>query len=434
MKGIFKKTLHLSALGLLAMASSQAFASGYKLEFQSPSVLADAGDAAVVEDAGTNWYNSAGLIRLPQQLVVGSNALIESTTFTGTAMAPSVFGPAFSFAGAGSASSHPSPFIPAIHYNMPFLNRYAIGVSLVPAWGLVEDYGENALTRYDLTRIYTRTIDIAPSFAMKVNNKWSFGLGPDFNYFMLSTKNLVRTEGPIALGGTAGDSISRSTGQNWGYGWHAGLLFAPDPMTRVGLNYRSKISMHIKGYSDFSASFGTFETNQFQLNLVHPPTTTLSVYRDLNPRWAVMGTLAYDQWSTLRNYNAQNFQSVPTAGNPMGTVNVILPQNMHNTLDASIGAHYKYNDAMMLRGSFKYEGAPTNTAFRDINNPDAPKYGINLGARLQLAKKVAVDVMYGHVFTPTVGINNTNPVTLASISGTSRTSIDILGMQIVWDI
>lgn len=50
----FRKLFKLGSLGLIAALSSQAYASGYKLEFQSPSVLADAGDAAVVEDAGTN--------------------------------------------------------------------------------------------------------------------------------------------------------------------------------------------------------------------------------------------------------------------------------------------------------------------------------------------------------------------------------------------
>ena len=81
MKRNFRKWLRFSSLGIIATLSTSVFASGYKLEFQSVSVLADAGDAAVVEDAGTNWYNSAGLVYLPQQLVGSAIDVYQHVTF-----------------------------------------------------------------------------------------------------------------------------------------------------------------------------------------------------------------------------------------------------------------------------------------------------------------------------------------------------------------
>src|SRR5438094_6647890 len=122
MKGFKRKIISLSVLGFIAALSSEANAAGYKLEFQSVSVLADAGEAAVVEDAGTNWYNAAGLVNLPQQLVYSAIDVYAPTTFTGTTTAPSVFGPAFSFRAVGSASSHPNTILPAIHYSIPVLD------------------------------------------------------------------------------------------------------------------------------------------------------------------------------------------------------------------------------------------------------------------------------------------------------------------------
>lgn len=89
MKRRFIRALSFSGLGLMAALSSQVFAAGYKLEFQSPSVLADAGEAAVVEDAGTNWYNSAGLVYLPQQLVAAVTDVYQRVRFSGASSAPS---------------------------------------------------------------------------------------------------------------------------------------------------------------------------------------------------------------------------------------------------------------------------------------------------------------------------------------------------------
>jgi long-chain fatty acid transport protein len=433
-KGLFKKTLLLSGLGLISALPFQANASGYKLEFQSPSVLADAGEAAVVEDAGTNWYNSAGLVYLPQQYVLAGTEVWQSTRFNGQTTAATgvpVTGPVNS-----TATSKPHVFLPAVHYVHPIKDRFAVGISLVPAWGLMEQYGNNdSVLRYDLVRIYTKTIDIEPSFAMKINKQWSVGLGPDIHYFQVLNTSNVFTSPPPPFGlGTTGDSISRYSASDWNYGWHIGALFRPNEATRIGLNYRSKIVEHLAGHSDFAVPggplAGLYETNQFRVNIPLPPTTTLSVYRDITARWALMGTIAYDQWGVIKGYYAKSYIQ-PVKPN---LINVSLVQGFHNTFDLSFGTHYKLNDQWMLRASFKYLPTPTNGAYRDVAFPDGPKYGINFGARYTMNKKFAFDMIYGHVFSPQVGINSKNPVTGAASSGSTQTSINLVGAQLVWNI
>jgi long-chain fatty acid transport protein len=441
MKRTNKKILGYAyvALGLMTALSFQAYAAGYKLEFQSASTLADAGDAAVVEDAGTNWYNSAGLVYLPQQWVVSGIDLYEQTKFSGTTQAPAPRLPFPSvgsgFSAAGTASSYPNSRLPAIHYVYPFKERWAVGISIVPAWGLAEDYGQNSLLRYDLIRVYTKTIDIAPSAAMKINDQWSVGLGPDFHYFSIQSKNNVRTEGSPPFG-TVGDSLSRFSADDWNTGWHAGLLFRLNDTTRFGVNYRSKIVMHTEGYSDFILNGVTqYETNRFGLNITLPPTTSFSIYHDVTQRWALMGTISYDQWSTLKDYNAQNYIQPPTApGGPPSFINVSLPQGMSNTFDLGVGTHYVLNEQWMLRGSVKYEPTPTNNAYRDVNFPDGSKLGFQVGARYQINKKLAVDLIYGHVFVKTASINATNPITYSNANGHVNTNINLAGAQLVWNV
>lgn len=431
MKRIFKNLFKLSGLGLLAALSSHAYASGYKLEFQSPSVLADAGEAAVVEDAGTNWYNSAGLVYLPQQIVGAVTDVYQRTVFSGTSMAPSPIPGAPGYVNTNAdASSYPNSILPAFHYVYPFKDRYAVGISVVPAWGLMEDYGENSEVRYSLNKISTKTIDIAPSFAMKLTNQWSLGLGPDFHYFSLQSRSHAFTQ-PI----TTQDSVSRYNANNWGRGWHAGLLLRLDDATRVGLNYRSKIVMNMTGGSDFAlTNIAGYHTDQFKVSIPMPPVTTLSVYHDVTPVFALMGTLAYDQWSVIKYYYGQNFQQPPSATNPTGRINVVLPQNFSDTLDVSAGTHYKLNDKWMLRGSIKFEPTPTRDSDRAISFPDARKIGLNFGARYQVNKKVAVDMIYAHVFTKQVHINDVNPASGATSVGQVNTEINLVGAQLVWNI
>lgn len=438
-----KRLLSVSSLGLVTVLSSQAFGSGYRMEFQSASVLADGGDAAVVEDAGTNWYNSAGLIKLPQQLVLSGIDVYAPTTFTGSVTAPSVlsFAPppfnaaASNFTASGSASSHPNNFIPGLHYNMPFMKGFAFGLSVVPAWGFTENYGQNSILRYNLTRVYTKTNDIAPSLSVAINDQWSLGVGPDFHYFSVLSRGNVRTEGLAPLG-TPGDSIQRFSANSWGYGAHIGLLYQLKESTRFGINYRTQIIMPLEGYSDFGVNQGAhYENGNFKLKVPLPPSTAISFYHDLNPIWALMGTVVYDQWSIVNHYTAQNIVQPPTPANPTGIIpSVLLPQKMHNTFDLALGTHFKYSDQITLRGSLRYEPTPTTSKFRYVNFPDGTKLGVNLGARYQYSKRIALDVIYAHVFVKTMTINDVNPLTTATASGQQRTSIDLLGGQVVFNI
>lgn len=417
MKRINKKIVGSCVLGLMTAWTLQANAAGYKLEFQSASTLADSGDAAVVEDAGTNWYNSAGLVYLPQQLALSGIEVYQHTKFAGTITNPGAPGPV-----SATANSYPNAFLPAIHYVYPFKERWAAGISIVPAWGLMEDYGNTNL-RYNLLRLYTKTIDVAPSLALRMNDQWSAGLGPDFHYFSVSSKNAVNTP---TLGG---DSLSRYSADHWNEGWHAGLLFRVNDATRVGLNYRSRIVMHLQGYSSLGLNgVGSLETNQFSVNIPLPPTTSLSVYHDMTSRFAMMGTVTYDQWGILNAYNAHNFQSAT------GLTDVSLPQNMSNTVDWGLGIHYKLNQQWMLRANAKYEPTPTNSKDRDVSFPDGDKLGVQIGARYQINDKLMLDLIYGHVFVKQVNIGLTNPGTAVATNGHSNTSINLAGAQLVWNI
>lgn len=445
------KLWKLSSLGLLTLLATQAYASGYKIEFQSASTLADAGNAAVVEDAGTNWYNAAGLVNLPLQVAMSAIDVYAPTVFHGTVNAPSTlnsFPPpintfASNYTATGTASSHPNSMLPAMHMSYPMNDKIALGLSVVPAWGFTEDYGEGSMLRYNLTRVYTKTLDISPSIAFRINPQWSIGFGPDMHYFSVQSKTHVRTEGlppgPIFGIGTNNDSISRFTANDWSYGGHIGVLFQATDTTRIGLNYRSKLVMNLSGDSTFGldqgSSYAMFETNTFYLPLPLPATTTLSLYHDMTPCWALMGTLAYDQWSSIQNYHARNYIQPPLPTNPSGILpDVNAPQHLHNTVDLSMGTKFKLNDKFTLRGSLKYVATPTTSSYRYVNFPDGVKYGVQIGARYQVTDKVALDAIYGHVFVNKAHINDENPVTFALATGHQTTSIDLLGGQLVWNL
>lgn len=453
-KAMLKKISIVVFPSLLATIPIYTHASGYRMEFQSVSIMGGGGEAAALEDAGTNWYNSAGDVYMPKQLVLSSFDVYIPTTFTGVATAPSPYNrpplpptPNFGYnSGLGSASSDFNVIIPAMHATYPLSDRYALGLSVVPAWGLREDYGSHSILRYTLQSIYSRTFDIAPSLAIKLNNQWSVGFGPDFNYFTVQSEGSVRTEGYLATPtppfppgtppGTAGDSIQRFTGEKWKTGWHAGILLRPNETTRIGLNYRSRIIMDLQGDSSFAVFNGpTFTAGNFSIRVPMPASTSLSIYHDMNPKLAITGNITYDQWSLNKAYHTNNVISPPTTtgGQPVLS-NPSIEQNFDDTIDFSVGTHYKLTDRLMLRGVVKYLQTPTNNVDRDVNFPDSPKLGFNFGSRYQMTKNVALDLVYGHVFLWQEPINSTNPLTGANANGHVRSHVDFVGGEFVINI
>jgi len=127
---------------------------------------------------------------------------------------------------------------------------------------------------------------------------------------------------------------------------------------------------------------------------------------------------------------------------PTGPTPVSLPQGFRNTFDFGIGAHYHLNEKWLLRGNVKYEPTPTGDLHRDISFPDGNKLGVQIGGRYHFNKCLALDLLYGHVFTKSVPIRpemavypgTTTPITGVTINGHSSTSIDLVGAQLVWNI
>lgn len=439
MRRMLKKGMGLSSLGILALLTTQVYAAGYKVEFQSASTFADGGDAAVVDDASTNWYNAAGLVLLPQQLVVANTLVYAPATFSGTAVAPNVLAtprvPIPPFVGTGRASSHTTVDLPAFHYAYPIDASWSLGFSAVPAWGLIENYGQHSLVRYTGYSIYSKSMDLEPSVAWRFNNNWSFGIGPDFHYFSSSTDFAINT-----MVGSLGlvDSLEHYSGQDWAFGAHAGVLFQWGPCIRVGLNYRSKLVERLEGDSAFDGVTGhlppgsSFTSHNFVFRVPLPPVTTLSGYWAITPALAVLGTVEYEQWGILQNINVTGLASLTPAGGV--AVNTSLAQLYSNTWDFAIGTKYSWSDEIILRGSLKYLGTPTDNRVRTPLFPDAEKLGLQLGGHYQYNRYLGFDAAYGHAWFRTVPIHADNPVSGAFSDGRTRGSADIFSAGMVWTL
>lgn len=426
--------------------SSGGFASAFQLFEQNAVNLGDfgAGGAAIAEDASTAYFNPAGMIRIPnQQLVLSGDEVITDIKFSGTNTWTSPLLPGFAFSETQkNIQGGNSNFIPAAHYVAPMCDWLVLGFSAAVPFDLETSYPLNSALRYSATETQLKAIDYSPSVAFKINNHFSLGVGFDpvrLNLELDSVTGLPTTpNNPVFF-----DSISESYGKAWGYGWHAGALFQSCLGTRVGLAYHSKLNFNIDGDSRLAgplANGGTFFTNQFETHLTLPPTTTLSVYQDINPCWAADASVNFTQWSmfnqslALHNVQAATVDPITRITTPV-LINPAIPEHFRNTWRFAVGASYRPIKCLLLRAGLGVDQAPTNNTDRTVRIPDANRYATAIGAHYQATKTMGFDVGWTHIFMHDTSVNSSTVMgtQISTAVGTYRNHADLIGAQFTWD-
>ncbi len=443
-RNAIKQLLNLGLVSLLATLSSHALASGFQL-FEYNGVTAGdagAGGAAIAEDASTGFINPAGLTRLKSsQVVIAGSSVLASTAFEGSSTWR--YKNIFPYQASGRANGGAFALIPAFHYALPLNSNVVFGFGVTVPFGLATHYAKDAFTRYATTSSEINAIDISPSLGFKVNEQLSLGFGVDV---MKLTASLDSVGGlPSVPGfGPQVDSTSQNEASDWGYGWHAGMLYQVAPATRVGLSYRSQAVFHPSGTSTLTGHLAgpppynkpMVGTSTVTTDVTLPPMTSLSVYHDVNDRLAVMGSAHYTQWTTIKSLVLHNVLSAKTDTNPSGLIDVGLPLNFRNTWRFAVGANYKLNQNWLLRAGVGYDQTPVNDADRSLRLPDANRTLLSLGTHYQATKTIGLDLGYTHVFMNNAPIHSTTESGASSTenTGISKGSVDLIGAQITWNL
>jgi long-chain fatty acid transport protein len=463
-------TLSKVSLVLIALYG-QAFASAYALhnEYSVTEMgLAGAGGAAYAQDATTNYSNPAGLVNLKNpELVAGGTLIDGSAEFNGQAC-----GGASTL---GACNLTPvqdnggtTAFVPEFSYGMPINDRLYAGISMTAPFGLSTDYSDDTALRYQATKSNLQTININPNIAFKFTDQFSVGAGIDAQqmstvlngYSNLSPNptNVPITTPKGTFPGTIQytDSQIKNNANDWGWGWDVGGLYQFSPGSRVGLMYRSAVQHDLKGTSKYyggagtasingvgvvaSQPYPTFETDT-SIKIKLPAVTTASFYQDLNPQWALLGTVNYTQWSSVQNITLNDLAFINTNSTQLIAPSVarssVNPQNFDNTWTYALGTEYKLTDAWTLRAGGSYDQSPVNNADRTIRLPDSNRWTGAVGAGYRVNQYFKVDGAYSHIWFQDAPINQPGSGSAQYVSssiGNSDVSANLYSLQATIDI
>ncbi|HTZ79029.1 MAG TPA: outer membrane protein transport protein [Stellaceae bacterium] len=417
--------------------AKEAGASGFAIRENSAEALgtAFAGNASSATFLSTIFNNPAGMTHFTgDRAQLDASFIFPSSRFEGSSTQTITGVGTFPVTGSGSGNAGQAAFVPAGYYLHSFSPDLKFGLALTSPFGLETKYPTDWVGRYFGIKSSLETIDVNPNLAYRVNNWLSVGAGVSAQYL-----NADLTSAINQTAFSAGDGNLRLTGEDWGFGYNAGILVEPWDSTAFGLTYRSRVRHDVQGQADFTnispglaaAGGATVQTSNAEGTVVTPDSIDLSVTQKLTDKLRVAGDLQWTNWSVF-----QTLGFIRTSGGAAGT-NIGNPtlEHFRDTWFVSLGTTYNIDDNWTVRSGIAYDQTPVTDFYRTVRLPDSDRYWLALGAGYKFSEGFSVDVGYSHIFMPNASMNGSvnGTTTIAggttSIAGSYKNQIDLISLQ-----
>jgi len=399
-------TFNRLPLGLaLAGMASLTHAAGFALIEQNASGLGNAyaGQAASAQDASTIFFNPAGMTMLPDRQVVMAGHLIKpQAEFTGT-VSPVIAGVNN---GGNGGDAGGLAFVPNAYFAYRLTPDIHVGVGMNAPFGLKTEYNNTWTGSTHGVKSELKTVNLNPSIAWKVSDTLSLGAGLSVQYAKATLTNNA---------GAAG--IATIEGDDFGWGFNLGALWKLSNSTRIGLAYRSEVDQKLEGTAKFSGNAGLNGPVTARVTL--PDSASLSLVHQLNTKWELLADVTWTGWSDF-----DELRIVRTNGALLG----LTPENWSDSYRYSVGANYRMNDKVILRGGVAYDETPVSDIYRTVRIPDESRTWLAFGAQYRLSDKTALDFGYAHLFVKDARINKAESG--VTLTGKYEASVDILSAQL----
>ena len=460
-----------TAAGLLSLASASTLASSFALIEQSVNGMGSAYaiGSAGINDASTVYFNPAGMSRLSGTHLNGSLQVVYSQVdFKGSGeynpnnpvlTAPTAAG------GFGMDPANPFPIdgksktdtdllagVPSGYISHQYSDRVWFGLGVNAPFGLETDYDNEWVGRYNAIKSQLYTVNFNPSIAFKFTEHATIGFGLSALYAdgeltqavdgaLLGASGAVQCSVP--LGSTGCDGKAKLTGDDWGYGYNAGLLLEPTENTRFGFHYRSTIDLTLDGDSkvtglppSLNPQVPDYNGKQnAKLDISLPNSLSISGYHAFNSQWAVMADVTWTQWSQISSLDIKLDDGRQS----------VSEWDYEDSTRYAVGAEYRHDQTWTFRSGVALDQTPVpSDNLRSPRVPDADRIWLSFGTTYHYSRDISFDFGYAHLFVddpkldsvsdnydPTQPYPN-NLTGYHTVSGDYDASVDIIGVAVNW--
>jgi len=394
----------------VAIVSTNAWSAGFQLNEFSSSGLGRAysGEGAIADDAGNVSRNPALITMFDRPTFSGGAVFVDPDV--------NISGTSPTGRSTDADNIAPTAWVPNLHFVAPINEQFGWGASVTSNYGLATEFNNSYTAGSVAGKTDLTTVNLNLSGAYRLDNHWSFGLGFDAVYARAKIERYAGDLGPLlaasnpslgplaptVAGIPADTQITHLKGDEWGFGWNAGILYELDKDNRYGLTYRSEVKIDFDGdyksslpaaFNPILAGYNLYGTSgatipgSLTLNL--PEMWELSGYNRVAPQWAVHYSLTYTSWSQFQELKAK------------GSDGQTLFQKEEGFRDAyriALGTTYYMDDNWTFRTGIAFDDSPVPADKRSISIPDQDRLWLSAGTTYAFNEDASVDlgVSYMH--------------------------------------
>jgi long-chain fatty acid transport protein len=294
-----------------------------------------------------------------------------------------------------------------IAVNAPYGNRLA--------WQ--DDGGANWQGRYLIKDISFKAITYQPTISYKIKNVFGIGVG------LVYATGTVDMNKSIPIQNASGDGSLNIKGSTSSFGFNAGIMIHPEKGWSIGIDYRSKIEMKVKGADAtfvVPTSLSTsFPNNKVDVMLPLPANLDLGISYEFgkNKQWMIGMNLCYVFWSTYDSL-VFDFETKTSAIGRTASPALYIDQMIER-----IGVQYKVNKMITLRAGGYYDPSPVSSDYLNPQTPSLSEVGLTCGISVYPFKGFSIDAAFLYL----MGAKRDGTYSPDNFAGSYRTGFSIPG-------
>jgi long-chain fatty acid transport protein len=325
--------------------------------------------------------------------------------------------------------------IPEFGYNRMLDARRSVGVSVYGNGGLNTAYNNNPYTPTGVrngTGVDLAQVFIAPTFAMKVNDKNTVGVSINLAYQRFKAEGLNRA-GFNQLSTDPGNVSNNGYDDSFGYGFSLGWIGQVAPNVKLGAMYRSRTWMdEFSDYSGLFAEHGDFDIPEtYGVGISVEATPQMTVAFDIQQiNYSSVDAIANDISPAFEQcFGALQATGAPSqdclggsSGPGFGWDDITVYK---------LGVDYQLRPNLLLRAGWNHgeQPIPSSQTTFNVLAPGVVKDHLTLGATWTLQNSSELTLAYMHAFENTVNAGSAPP----NLSGYDLTMYqDSFGVAYGW--
>ncbi len=419
MRGVFATLALGSAMESALAGGIQVYEAG-----QEGAGLANAGSAALATDPSVLMTNPAGISALKGTQINANAQLI---------LGDIQFDPDSRNDFSGGDGGNALKFLPgsSLFISHEVNEKASIGFGMYGNFGLAVDYDDDWAGRYFSQESAIIGISFQPTYAYKINDSLSMGLGPRLVYGYFRTE--VGVNNNLQAGDNFRDGQLRYKDTDTGVGLNLGLRYAMTDRTTLGLAYTSKVDLEFEDHPELkhidnpllATVLNAANLSSLELETVIPQSVTMSFAHRMSDQWTLLGSANWQDWSEFGEFGV----SVDTSlGSPSRTID----RKYKDTWHVSLGAQNQITERLRLNMGVGYDSSAVDDEDRTVDNPMQEAWRLATGLAYQMSDEMTMNLSYTLVWMGDMEIQQTKR-NGDSLSGEySDAALHILGAGATW--